>query len=234
MAHTVTLTLAAAAISLGSIHTVAPDHWMPFAALARAERWSARRTVLLTAACGLGHVTVSVALGLVALIFGLELLHVLGARLESVSGLLLAGFGAAYGIWGWSRTISERRHTQAHAHGRAHVHLLPHQQHHHPHDHFHNALHRPLTAWTLFLLFSADPCVAVIPLVFAAAPLGWASTLAIVISYEVATIATMIVFVLPARAAAAVARGAWIDSWADALAGGVVAAVGLVVASLGI
>jgi ABC-type nickel/cobalt efflux system permease component RcnA len=234
MPHAVTLTLVAAAISLGSIHTVAPDHWMPFAALARAERWSARRTVLLTSVCGLGHVTVSVALGLVALAGGLELLHVLGARLESAAGFLLAGFGVAYGIWGWYRTITERRHTQAHADGRAHAHLLP-QHHHHNHDHYHSdALHRPLTAWTLFLLFSADPCVAVIPLVFAAAPLGWASTLAIVISYELATIATMIVFVLPARAAAAVARGAWIDAWADALAGGVVAAVGLVVASLGI
>jgi ABC-type nickel/cobalt efflux system permease component RcnA len=235
MAHTVTLTLVAAAISLGSMHAVAPDHWMPFAALARAERWSARRTVLLTAVCGLGHVTVSVVLGLVALVCGLELLHALGARLESASGLLLAGFGVAYGIWGWHRAMTERRHTQAHALGQAHAHLLPHQHHHHHHDHYdRDALHRPLTAWTLFLLFSADPCVAVIPLVFAAVPLGWATTLAIVISYELATIGTMIVFVLPARAVAAVARGAWIDSWADALAGGVVAVVGLVVASLGI
>jgi hypothetical protein len=129
--------------------------------------------------------------------------------------------------------MTERRHNQAHALGQAHAHLLPHQHHHHHHYH-RGALHRPLTAWTLFLLFAADPCVAVIPLVFAAVPLGWATTLAIVISYELATIATMIVFVLPARAVAAVARGAWIDSWADALAGGVVAVVGLVVASLGI
>ena len=38
--------LVAAAISIGSIHTLAPDHWVPFAALARAQRWSARRTAL--------------------------------------------------------------------------------------------------------------------------------------------------------------------------------------------
>jgi hypothetical protein len=229
IAPTLTLTLVAAATSVGSIHTVAPDHWMPFAALARAERWSRRRTVLLTAACGLGHVTVSVALGLVALMCGLELLHAVGARLESASGFLLAGFGAAYGIWGWHRTTSERRHRQAHAHGRLHAHLLPHE--HREHE---GSQHRPLTAWTLFLLFSADPCVAVIPLVFAAAPLGWINVLGVVISYELATIATMVVFVLPARAAAAAVRGAWIDSWADTLAGGVVAVVGLVVARLGI
>ncbi|MFI5178142.1 MAG: hypothetical protein ACHQO8_06255, partial [Vicinamibacterales bacterium] len=71
---TLTLALVIAAVSLGSIHTLAPDHWLPFAALARAEGWSARRTALITSACGLGHVTVSVALGLLGVLFGLELL----------------------------------------------------------------------------------------------------------------------------------------------------------------
>ena len=61
-----TLTLVLAAIAIGSVHTLAPDHWLPFAALARAERWSTRRTAVVTAGCGLGHVTVSVALGLLA------------------------------------------------------------------------------------------------------------------------------------------------------------------------
>ena len=53
-----------------------------------------------------------------------------------------------------------------------------------------------------FLLFSADPCVAVIPILFAAAPLGVLRTLFVVCAYELATIVTMVVLVLPARAAA--------------------------------
>ena len=73
-----------------------------------------------------------------------------------------------------------------------------------------------------------------IPLLFAAVPAGWGTTLAVVVSYEVATIATMIAIVLPARAATRAVRGPWIDTWADALAGGVVAAVGLVVVGLGV
>jgi len=95
-------------------------------------------------------------------------------------------------------------------------------------------VHRPLTAWTLFLLFSADPCVAVIPLMVASAPLGWASTLAVAGAYELATIGTMVALVLPTRAVIGQVRGAWADRWGDALAGGVVALVGVLVMSLGI
>ncbi len=89
------------------------------------------------------------------------------------------------------------------------------------------------TAWTLFLLFSADPCVAVIPILFAAAPLGAAPTAAIVLLYELATIGTMVLLVLPARAGAKTLSAAWLDRYGDAAAGSVIAAVGLVVAGLG-
>jgi hypothetical protein len=36
-----TFALIVSAIAVGSIHTLAPDHWFPFAALSRAERLSA-------------------------------------------------------------------------------------------------------------------------------------------------------------------------------------------------
>jgi nickel/cobalt exporter len=206
---TVEPVLVAAAITVGSIHTVAPDHWMPFAVLARAERWSARRTAIVTALCGLGHVTTSVALGVLAVTFGRELLETFGRRLDRVAGLLLVGFGVAYAIWALHRRMRDRAHAHAHS-------------------------HRPLTAWSLFLLFSADPCVAVIPLIFVAAPLGWLRTLAVVAAYELATIATMVVLVLPARAAMHTIRAAWADEWGDALAGGVVACVGIAVIGFGI
>jgi nickel/cobalt transporter (NicO) family protein len=225
---TLATALVGAAIGIGAVHTSAPDHWMPFAALGRAENWSARRTATITAACGLGHVTVSVLLGLIALVFGREVLETFGQRMESVSGLLLTGFGVAYAAWGLRNGVADRVHQHAHAHGCAHGHV------HHPSsmsDQPSAISH--LTPWTLFVLFSADPCVAVIPLMFAAAPLGWGRTLAVIVAYETATIATMVLLVLPARAAAATMRGAWADRYGDALAGGAVALVGLAVLSLG-
>ena len=91
-----------------------------------------------------------------------------------------------------------------------------------------------MTAWTLFVLFSLDPCVAVIPLMFAAVPLGWMSVLAVTGAYEAATLATMIAMVMPARLAANAVRARWADRWGDALAGGVIAAIGAAVMATGI
>jgi nickel/cobalt exporter len=234
---TITPALVVAAVSIGSIHSLAPDHWVPFAAMARAERWSARRTAVVTALCGLGHVTASVALGVLGVVFGRELFEAFGERLESAAGMLLIGFGIAYGLWGLQRTLRGRAHAHAHAHGYVHTHRHGHQpstMSHQPSAISHDEVHRPLTAWTLFLLFSADPCVAVIPLMVASAPLGWTSTFAVAAAYELATIGTMVALVLPTRAAIGRVRGAWVDQWGDAVAGGIVAFVGVVVVGLGV
>lgn len=210
------LALAGAAVSVGSLHSLAPDHWVPFAALARAQDWSATRTTRITFLCGFGHVTVSALLGLLGLAFGRAVFEGAGQKMEAVAGVLLIGFGLAYGMWGLKRAAGQRVHGHVHAH----------------YDHVHDTSKK--TAWALFLLFSADPCVAVIPLLFAAASLGTAPTVGLVLLYEAATIGTMIALVLPARAGVSLFRFPWLDHWGDAVAGGLIAATGLVVTVLGI
>lgn len=207
--------LAVAAMTLASVHALAPDHWMPLAALARAQRWTASRTAQVTAACGFAHVTVSVVLGAVGLAFGIRVFERWGAEFESMAGVILIGFGVVYGLYGL-------RHAAAHLHGHAHR----------RYDHIHEP--RRVTPWTVFLLFAADPCLAIFPLMFAAAPLGWTAVFAVVLLYEAATIITMTALVLPARSAAnTFVRGQWMHRYGDALAGGFIAAVGISVALLG-
>jgi sulfite exporter TauE/SafE len=209
--------LVAAAVSVGSLHSLAPDHWVPFVAVARARGWSAARTARVTALCGFGHVTVSVLLGLLALVLGRGVLETFGRRLESVAGVLLVGFGLAYAAWGLRRSVAARLHGHAHTPGH--------------YDHVHDPSR--VTAWGLFAFFAADPCVAVIPILAAAAPLGGAAAAAVVVVYELGTIGTMLALVLSARAGAAVVRAPWLDRYGDAVAGGVIVAVGLAVSALG-
>jgi nickel/cobalt transporter (NicO) family protein len=215
MSEPLTGVLALAAITVGSLHTIAPDHWVPFAALARAQGWSRGRTARITAACGFGHVTVSVVLGVLALFFGLEMLHIIGQRMEAVAGLLLIGFGLVYAVLGLRRAAGTRLHGH----------------HHHHYDHVHEP--STMTPWALFLLFSADPCVAVIPILFAAAPLGPGRTTLVVGAYELATIGTMVALVLPASAMAKRITGRWATRYGDAVAGAVIASVGLLVTAIG-
>ncbi|HZF08487.1 MAG TPA: hypothetical protein VFE33_06830 [Thermoanaerobaculia bacterium] len=207
--------LAAAAVSVAAIHTLAPDHWAPFAAVARARGWSAARTARVTLLCGFGHVTASALLGLLALVFGLGVLQSVGKRMEALAGILLIAFGLIYAAWGLRRTAG------SHFHGHVHQHY----------DHVHEP--EKATVWSLFLLFSADPCVAVMPILFAAAPLGALRATIIVLLYEAATLATMVLLVLPARAGVKRLRFSFLDHYGDAAAGGAIAAVGLAVMLLG-
>lgn len=207
--------LALAAITVGSLHSLAPDHWVPFAAIARARRWSSGRTAFVTLLCGFGHVTTSALLGLLGLFFGRQLFETFGRRMEAWAGILLIGFGLAYAAWGLRRTAGRRLHGHAHSH----------------YDHIHDS--GKTTATALFFLFAADPCVAVIPVLFAAAPFGLAAAAGIVLLYELSTMTTMIALVLPAAAGVKFLRLAWLDHYGDAAAGATIVAVGVTVTALG-
>lgn len=208
--------LAATAAGVGALHSVAPDHWVPFMALARARGWSAVRTAEVTLLCGFGHVTASVVLGAIALVLGREMLEAFGTRLESVAGLLLVGFGLAYGLWGLRRAVAERLHGHAHSHF----------------DHVHDPSRASVLG--LFLLFSADPCVRLVPIMLAAAPLGFSRFVALIVIYEVATLGTMVTIVLAARAGAFRSlQAAWLDRYGDAVAGALIVVTGVAVAVLG-
>lgn len=220
-----------AAATVGSLHSLAPDHWVPFAAIARARSWSPARTLRLTFLCGFGHVTVSALLGVLALVLGLKAVHNFGSTLQANAALLLIGFGFAYMTWGLWRSFGHRL-AQAHEHGDGHVHSHGHSHGHHHHRQ--NEKGQPLTAWSLFFFFCVDPCVAVIPMIMAASTGGWAAVGAVVVTYEVATIATMMILVGAAHAGVRTLRMPWIDRYGDAVAGALIVVLGAVVTVLGV
>lgn len=197
--------LTTTAAVIGSLHTLAPDHWVPFAALARARGWSAARTARTTFLCGFGHVTVSAALGILALVVGLSAVHAIGSRLESYATVLLIGFGLAYMLWGFWRS-------SVHAH----------------------APRGPnITEWGLFVVFCADPCVAIIPMIMAASAGGWTAVALVTIAYEIATIATMTILATGILAGVKRMTLHWADHYGDAVAGGVIVFVGVAMMILG-
>jgi len=207
--------LAAAAVSIGAIHALAPDHWIPIAAVGRARGWSTGRTARVALLCGFGHVTVSVLLGLIGLVTGVAAVRGLGDHGAAISGVLLVGFGVAYALWGLRRSAAQRLHGH----------------HHDRYDHVHDP--SAASVWTLLAIYSADACVAVIPILFAAAALPPAATVGIILAYEVATIGTMVGMVVLARAGAGALRGRWVDRWGDGMAGASIALTGIAVALLG-
>ena len=147
---------------------------------------------------------------------GTALVESFGARSASVAGLLLMGFGVAYLLWGARHVIMRKLHGHSHE----------------QFDHVHDATRT--STWALFAIYCADPCVAVIPIIFAAAPLSIAGTIGIVVVYEAATIGTMVGLTVLARAGSSVIRGRWVERYGDSAAGGLIIATGIAVALIGI
>ena len=213
------------AATVGALHSLAPDHWVPFAALSRARHWTPLRTSRLAFICALGHVTVSAMLGILAVLIGRQAVEAFGTTLASLAPLLLIAFGFVYLVLALWRTFRGRiLHHADHLEGVAHDH-----GHGHHHDHG-----KALSEWGLFLLFSADPCIALIPMIAAASTLGWGAVGAVVLVYEIATIGAILVLVHSAQAGARQLRFAWIDRYGDAAAGALIIALGAFVTLVGI
>jgi nickel/cobalt exporter len=226
------------AASIGVVHTLlGPDHYLPFVALARSRSWSLKRTVAITALCGIGHVVGSIALGFLGLALGWAVSGLVDFEdlRGTLAGWLLLGFGLAYTAWGVRKALRGRPHAHVHAHADGTLHLHPHQhreaEHAHPHDRPERGLRGVLGPWTLFVIFVLGPCEPLIPLLmYPAAGGSWGAVAAVAGVFALATIGTMLVVVVSAALGLARLRlGTGVERWSHALAGAAVAACGLAV-----
>jgi nickel/cobalt exporter len=229
--------LATTAASIGVIHTLlGPDHYVPFAAMARARGWSSTRTLWITTVCGIGHVLGSILLGAVGLAIGISL-----DRLEWIEGVrgnvaawLLTGFGLAYAAWGLRRAWRNRPHSHAHHHADGTLHVHEHR-HHQGHLHVHDASAASITPWALFVIFAFGPCEPLIPvLMYPASQADWWTVTVVAAIFAVATIATMLAAVMLARRGLAAIDIEPLARYSHALAGGALFLCGLGILALGL
>ena len=198
------------AFAIGALHALAPDHWLPFVALARVQQWSKLKTSYSVLLAGLGHVSSSVVIRLVAIAIGMATEHV--SRWEAIRGdaasLLLIGFGLAYMVWGLKQ--AGRKHT--HVHERT----------------------RTISYWTLFVLTIFGPCEPLIPLLFASSAYGWVNVLFVVSVFSAVTIAMMMIQVHAALWGVSFFKLHIFEHASDAIAGGVIALTGIAIRIFGI
>ena len=230
--------LIASAATIGFVHTLlGPDHYVPFAAMSAARGWSLRRTLTITALCGLGHVLGSVAIGVVGIGIGMtvqSLEWVEGIR-GNVAAWLLAGFGLAYMAWGLKRAWRTRPHTHEHMHpdGTLHRHLHQHEG-GHLHAHSGGRSTGSVTPWALFVVFLFGPCEPLIPvLMYPASQHSWLGTVAVAIVFAVTTIATMLGVVLLATKGLKRLPLDTAERYSHAMAGAALAVCGLGIIFLG-
>jgi sulfite exporter TauE/SafE len=227
------LLLTAASVAL--IHTLAgPDHYLPFAAMARAFSWSRQRTIAVTLVCGLGHVLSSVLLGLagIALGLGLASLQAIESARGRFAALALAAFGLLYCAWGFRRAMRNQPHGHTHGHADGTVHAHTHV---HEHDHLHVHPRQTdsattVTPWLLFTVFLLGPCEPLIPLVmYPAANRNWMDVGLVTLVFGLVTLLTMTVATLSCAAGMRQIRIASLERYSHALAGSIIALCGFAI-----
>ncbi|RMF67458.1 MAG: hypothetical protein D6743_04895 [Calditrichaeota bacterium] len=195
-------------VSIGFLHALAPDHWVPFVSIGRAQNWSRFKLVWITFLSGIGHVGSSIVIGAVGLALGFGLTRVTSIESQrgEVAGLLLIGFGLAYAVWG-----------------------LKHFRHHH-----HLDSRRAVTIWTLVAVFVLGPCEPLIPLMFVSAAHGWRAVVLTSVLFSVVTIMMMVGQTLLAFTGLEMVHLHKLEHYSHAAAGLVIALTGGMVMLLGI
>jgi len=200
-------------ISTGSaafLHSLAPDHWLPFVMLAKSSRWSLRRLVVFTTLAGVGHVASSLLIGSVGLVLGFSLSKIQAneAIRAHIAIWGLIGFGAAYSLWG-----------------------LKHAMHPHPHLDLKQALelYAIRRLWTLFAIVVFGPCEPLIPLMFLAYPSGLLAIVQVSIIFSIVTVAMIVIQTSLAFLGVGNLRIPVVQRYAHALSGLVIVLTGIFV-----
>jgi threonine/homoserine/homoserine lactone efflux protein len=217
------LLVAAAGVGFG--HAILPDHWVPLAVVGRTRRYPLARVARLSGLAGVAHVTVSIVLGAVLIVIGLQFRSSIeGAQNAIIGWILIAtgvGFAAAEGT----------------GHGHHH-----HDHHHHDHDghrdsHQHGNGHRheprrgiqALAAVMVPFGAAASPDLTILPVFLAATTAGVATAVGSLVVFAVVTIATMVGLTLAATSGGYQIRAQWLDRWGNALTALVLVVIGVLV-----
>lgn len=94
--QTMLLSLLGAGFATAFLHAALPTHWLPFALVGRAQRWTVERVLASVVAAGLAHVAVTAVVGSLIVIAGLALDQWIAGLLPWLSAILLFAFGGYY------------------------------------------------------------------------------------------------------------------------------------------
>ncbi|MEW6455355.1 MAG: hypothetical protein AB1410_01395 [Acidobacteriota bacterium] len=189
-------------VSIAIVHSLAPDHWIPFSVLARSQNWKSNKLFLIVFISGVAHILSSLILGLIGLVFGvaLERLSLIETKKSLIAGWLIIGFGIAYAIWGLKK-VKEK--------------------------HFDLTKNQILTFWSLFLIFIFGPCEPLIPLMFLSYSYGIKGIITISILFSFFTISMMEILTFLSLRGIKLIPVQRIERWSHVSAGIIIIIIGI-------
>lgn len=197
--------IAATGFAVAFLHAALPTHWLPFVLVGRAQKWSTGRTLGVTLLAGLGHVGLTIALGLGLVVAGLALEPKLGGLFHWVVGGMMVAVGLFY--------IARGRHNHAVPEAGRRIY----------------ASDRAAIV-ALVTLLTLSPCEAFLPYYLAGMQHGWQAFVVLSAVLMAATSAGMLIFTSLSLAGFKRLGLQWVERYEETILGAALILVGVAVA----
>lgn len=214
--------LLAAAAGVGFGHAVLPDHWVPLAVLGRTRRYPLSRIARLSGLAGIAHVLVSLVLGAVIIVIGLQFRSAVQSAQDTIIGVILIATGAGFAFL--ELTGRGQHHHHEHDHHTQHAHGSSHHAHEHPPGRL-----RGVAGVMVPFGAAASPDLTILPVFLAATTAGVATAVGSLVIFAAVTILTIVGLTVAAARGGYQIRGRWLERWGNALTALVLVIIGLLV-----
>lgn len=107
---------------VGILHMSAPDHWLTLCVLARNKKWAPKKLFGISFMTAIGHVGLSIVMGLAVVIVGLVFSHLISYYLDTAIGMAMVGGGLVVGIIPLVRKNPHHHDEHEHNHDDEHKH----------------------------------------------------------------------------------------------------------------
>ena len=144
---------------LSIVHAMIPSHWLPLVAISKAEKWTERETLRVTAITGFSHTLSTVIIGITIGLIGYKLSESYHYITHFVAPIVLILLGLIY-------FFLEYRHS-----------LIKNEHHHHHHIDVDEIIQKRKNKRSIVLTLSIamffSPCLEIEVYYFTASRLGW-------------------------------------------------------------
>ena len=207
---------------VGILHMSAPDHWLTLCVLARNKKWAPKKLFGISFMTAIGHVGLSVVIGLVVVVIGLAFSHLISDYLDTGIGIAMVVGGLVVGI-----IPLVRKNPHHHDHSHEHEH-----NHEHDHEHDEGRKYDKLTSKIgYFAIIGAalSPDPSIIPVYFSAISAGFYFALELSVVFAVASVVTLLLLVQLGTMGLAKTLARIPEKYNDSMVGFVIMAVGIYV-----
>ncbi|MHB8603012.1 MAG: hypothetical protein ACYC6W_02240 [Nitrosotalea sp.] len=203
---------------VGILHMSAPDHWLTLCVLARNKKWAPKKLFGISLMTAIGHVGLSIVMGLAVVIVGLVFSHLISYYLDTAIGIAMVGGGLVVGIIPLVR--KNPHHHDDHEHN-----------HHDEHKHEEKKHGKLASKIGYFAVLGAalSPDPSIIPIYLSAISAGFYFAIELSVIFATASILTLLLLVQLGTMGLVKTLAKIPEKYADSMVGFVIMGIGIYV-----